>query len=136
MLVFEISRLYTFVCHLSQIGNLGPRHDQSSRCVRLKGGTQVEFTLMAMELSDRNNCSEFTRPDKCPSCKSPSRLLELRSNSVRFVSFPTHSGTGPVSLLPPRSSHVKFLKGSIWLAGFLSDCSWVETTFSVYSMNN
>ena len=28
------------------------------------------------------------------------------------MSCPTHSGTGPVSLLSLRSSHVKFLRGS------------------------
>ena len=137
MLVFEISRLYIFVCHLSQVGNLGPRmHDPSSSSVRLKGGTQVEFTLMAMELRDRDKRSKFTRPDKCHSCKSPSRLLELRSSQLdMWAVLPT------VAQDQWACYHWDQVVSNFWgvlicLVGFLSDCWMGETKSSIYSMNN
>lgn len=43
---------------------------------------------------------------------TPSRLLELMSNVVSFVSSPIHNGMGPVSWLKPRYSLVRLLKGS------------------------
>jgi hypothetical protein len=51
MLVFDISRTVRRFWPLSHVGNLGPRrHDPRIASVRLNGGTQVAFTMMAIEL--------------------------------------------------------------------------------------
>ena len=65
MLVFEISRLYRCIGHLRHNGNLGPkRHDLSTICLKLEGGTQVDFAEMEIELSDNQIVSKLANSDK------------------------------------------------------------------------
>jgi hypothetical protein len=65
MLVFEISRRYRCIGHLSHNGNSGPKkHDLITISVKLEGGTQVEFGAMAIELSYNHIVSKLANPDK------------------------------------------------------------------------